>query len=564
MFPIGARVCHRIPDYARAYLELPEHLAAPGVDGLEPAVERSVKHDATGGCERATPHGIRLLDSPDLLAGRGVPGDEFAAIATRPSFLRRVASDEWRAGDVRDRARLKIHAEIVRRNVEETCLRGERRGLLILAALEAGTDILHVLVLRRLLRFHDIGAAGRHVDSCGPVHRDERFRQENFAGCAIDRVCEAIAIKVHEHFPHLALDWEVDEDVLVHGVVVPHVVRRHLECPHHLAGVRIARQNRGSPLVVTGALVLIPRPGIAGAVINEIERGIIGEPAPHRATTCFPCVARPRRSAEVLPPIVGVERLEFRTDLHVLVGPDVVGAPDFLSSSCIERGDPSAHSHLATARPHDDFPFHHYRRHRDRLAAGEITHLRAPYLIAGDRVDRDGVPVEQIIEDPSVGVRGTAIHHVAAGSADCLLGVVRTELPLERLPGLRKVDRVRDVGIRRDDVHRVAHDQWLALVSAQHSGRECPGYVEVRGVLRSDRSELAVARAGVVAGGHLPFTGWAGVRDGDSRARCRCRPRCGARRHLRLRAGSAVGGRALVATVACCHSHQRRNRGVPE
>ena len=275
---------------------------------------------------------------------------------------------------------------------------------------------------------------------------------------------------MHEHLARLPLDRQVDEDVLVDGVVVPHVVRRHLKSPHHLAGVRIARQNRSSPLVVTGALVLVPRSGIAGAVIDEIEGGIIGEPSPHRATAGFPRVARPRCSTQVLSPIVGVERLEFGADLHVLVGPDVVGAPDFFPSSCIERGDPSPHTHLATARADDDFAFHHYRRHRDRLATGEITHLRAPYLIAGRRINGDGVPVQQIVEDLSVGVRGAAIYHVAARSADRLLGVLGTELPLEWLSGLREVDRVRDVGIRRDDVHRVANDERLPFVSAQHPG----------------------------------------------------------------------------------------------
>src|ERR1700680_1065349 len=120
---------------------MPEHLAIAGVDRLEPSVERSVKHYAAGGRESTSPHGIRLLDSPHLLSSRCIPGDEFAAIPSRAAFLRSVAPNGWRSRDVRHRARLEIHAEIVRRNIEQARLRGERGGLLILSAFQARTDI---------------------------------------------------------------------------------------------------------------------------------------------------------------------------------------------------------------------------------------------------------------------------------------------------------------------------------------------------------------------------------------------------------------------------------------
>ena len=50
----------------------------------------------------------------------------------------------------------------------------------------------------------------------------------------------------------------------------------------------------------------------------------------------------------------------------------------------------------------------------------------------------------------------------------------RAELPFERLTRLREVERVRDVRVRRDEVHRVVDDERLSLVSAQHAGRESP------------------------------------------------------------------------------------------
>ena len=93
----------------------------------------------------------------------------------------------------------------------------------------------------------------------------------------------------------------------------------------------------------------------------------------------------------------------------------------------IERGDPAAHAHLAAARADDDAILHDDRRHRDRLAAIEIRHLHAPELLAALRVDGDGVPVEQVINDLSFGVRGAAIHDVAARGAHGGLRVLGTD-----------------------------------------------------------------------------------------------------------------------------------------
>ena len=54
----------------------------------------------------------------------------------------------------------------------------------------------------------------------------------------------------------------------------------------------------------------------------------------------------------------------------------------------------------------------------------EFAHLRAPELLARRGVDGDGVSVEQVVEDLSVGERGAAIHDVAACYADRRLCVL--------------------------------------------------------------------------------------------------------------------------------------------
>src|SRR4029079_639268 len=133
----------------------------------------------------------------------------------------------------------------------------------------------------------------------------------------------------------------------------------------------------------------------------------------------------------------------------------------------IERCDPSAHSHLTAARSDENFSFYDDRRHRDRLAFREVTHLRAPQLSSGLYIDSDGVTVEQVVEALGVGVCGAAIDYVAAGAANRLLRVLRPELPFQRLPWLLEIQRVRDVRIWRDDVHRVVDHERLPFVTAK-------------------------------------------------------------------------------------------------
>src|SRR5205814_757890 len=118
---------------------------------LEPAVERSVKDDAAARRECSAPDREWLFDPPELLSLGGIPGDELAFVAAGPALLRRVTADVGRAGDVGDFSSFEVHAEVVGRHIEHAGLRRESGWLLILAALEAGTDVLHILSLGRRL-----------------------------------------------------------------------------------------------------------------------------------------------------------------------------------------------------------------------------------------------------------------------------------------------------------------------------------------------------------------------------------------------------------------------------
>src|SRR2546428_8958217 len=79
-----------------------------------------------------------------------------------------------------------------------------------------------------------------------------------------------------------ALDWEVDEDHLRVGVVVPILVRRELIRPHERAVLGPPGEHARCPFVVAGPLLGVVRRGVAGAEVQQVEVGIVGDPAPHR------------------------------------------------------------------------------------------------------------------------------------------------------------------------------------------------------------------------------------------------------------------------------------------
>src|SRR5688500_4223412 len=131
--------------------------------------------------------------------------------------------------------------------------------------------------------------------------------------------------------------------------MVEQIVRVPLVVPLRLAIVRVARKRTRCPLVVTGALLRIPRTGIGGSVVNEVERGIIGDPAPRRPSADFPGFRRPGSDAEILSFVVRIERLERVADQYIRIGPGVIRSPRDAAVALVQRGQPTADAHLAAA-----------------------------------------------------------------------------------------------------------------------------------------------------------------------------------------------------------------------
>ena len=218
-------------------------------------------------------------------------------------------------------------------------------------------------------------------------------------------------------------------------------------------------------------------------------------------------LGRPRRDAEILSLVLGVERVEAGADLDVGIRAGIERAPQLLAGLQIERRDVSADAQLGARVADEHAILDDDRRAGERLAFVDVADARPPRLLAGLGVDGDDRRVEQAVDDLAVAERGAAVHDVAAGDADRAWIRVRLVDPLHRAARFGEIDGDEIVGKRRDDVHRVAEDERLSLVAMRHAGRERRHDVQVHDVRRLDGVERAVAKIAVVAGRHAPLAG---------------------------------------------------------
>src|SRR2546430_3560893 len=176
LLAVGPQVRHRVPDDAGGRLELPQLRAGRGIDRLEPAFHRAVEHDAAGRRQRAAVGRQVFLDLP-LLGPRGrVPRHERAPDLIGPGVHPHDGAHVPLAGGVLHVHALIVHADVVRRDVEEPGLRRVRGGLLILEADRGRTDALGVLLRGRpVLRIADRDAR-LEIDLRRPVRCRVRVR----------------------------------------------------------------------------------------------------------------------------------------------------------------------------------------------------------------------------------------------------------------------------------------------------------------------------------------------------------------------------------------------------
>ena len=131
-------------------------------------------------------------------------------------------------------------------------------------------------------------------------------------------------------------------DVLVDAVVVVEVVRAALvepDAPRRCRGR--GRRCRSVHLLSPGRSSGFQAPGLPRAVEDEVQLGVVADPAPDGAAADLPVVRRPGRDAQVLALVLLVERLEPRADQAVGVGAGAVGRPGDLARLGVERREPA-------------------------------------------------------------------------------------------------------------------------------------------------------------------------------------------------------------------------------
>lgn len=255
--------------------------------------------------------------------------------------------------------------------------------------------------------------------------------------------------------------------------------------------------------------------------------------------------------------------MERGVDTHHRIRARAVRAPDELAGLQVERAELSLHAHLPAGVADVDEVLHDERCHRGRRAILDVGGLRAPHLLACRGVDSDGVIVERIVDQLPVGQRPSANDDVAARLPHRDRRRIRIVLPFDRRAGLREVERVRGVGVRSDDVHRVPRDQRRPLVPMRLSVGETPRDAQLRCIARVDLVERTVARVRVVARRHRPFAIAAhaplriargvGASHVHGRRRCTARHRtiCG------FCGGGSTARLAIAASRRQCRDHDR-------
>src|SRR5205823_5355763 len=120
------------------------------------------------------------------------------------------------------------------------------------------------------------------------------------ASRAVHDIHVAVAPGMDQNLALLAVELKVDEHVLVDLVVIEQIVRVELIGPFGVTRVGVTSEDRRAPEIVAAALVRVPGAWIGSTVVDQVEIGIVRDPAPNRAAPNLPAVGRPALHAEVL------------------------------------------------------------------------------------------------------------------------------------------------------------------------------------------------------------------------------------------------------------------------
>ena len=334
----------------------------------------------------------------------------------------------------------------------------------------------------------DDRATGR-VDPGGPVQRGEGPGRDQLPGFPVDHIEEGVLVGLHQDMPGSALDRQIGQHDRLRRVVVPAVARRGLIVPDLLTGTGPERHDRRGVEIVPGrrpAEFRIPRRGIAGADVHQIERGIVDDRIPRTsAAPALPPLARPGRSR--FAHRVRFERKRRIAGHHIgppghRPGPGIVSR-DVPSDGVLRAGVTDQH-----AAPSDS------GRAGDGVGFSQRGRLHAPRGLSGLLVDRDQPSVDGADVDSAAIEGHAAVHHIATDELAVLLGHVRIIAPEHGASaGIHRVDHAPGAaGIENAILH-----QGGRLESVEGPEVDRPGQAEPVDALLVDLAERAEALLGV-------------------------------------------------------------------
>src|SRR5690606_2872753 len=399
--------------------EGPQELTGFGIKGDQFArAAVAGEHEATGGRDGAHGGALRLV-GPDFLATHRIPGDELRPAAARNGALRivigRIAANE---------AHLQVEgahaltggigvgdAAFARGEVEPAGVETVGHRMPAVCAGRAGLGDARPFVACVLRRRIDIGTTGFHVVAGSPVHRHEVLGHQQFTRGGVHHVVVTTLGGLHRDVAHSAVDLDVGNGDLLHGVEVPFLGGDLLVVPAVFTGVGVERDDGNGEQVVAAlraACRRVPGCTVADTEEHEVGLGVVGHRIPGgSAAPQFPPVAGPGLGGhahgvvlEAVGRIAG-HRVEAP---HELAGFGVIGG-DITTVDVFGAGVADEHLAVGDARSAGD-----------GVVATLVRGDGAPHFLAGGGVERNQAAVVGTDVDLAVPGSHTAVDHVATAA----------------------------------------------------------------------------------------------------------------------------------------------------
>src|SRR4051794_26737505 len=104
---------------------------------------------------------------------------------------------------------------------------------------------------------------------------------------------------MHQNLARFSIDGQIQQNGFVDPVMVEEVMWTRLVKPCRIPIVRVPCENAARVFVITRPYLGVPRAGITGAVITQVQFRIVSHPAPDGTAADLPLVWGPTGHAKI-------------------------------------------------------------------------------------------------------------------------------------------------------------------------------------------------------------------------------------------------------------------------